>query len=84
MVMAAAACFGTMFFARDELELIQPHMAQKPVLRGEVRCACVAREVSVERGGMGKHALIGFTPITTHPSAAAAATTTTTFSSDYC
>ena len=30
-----------------ELELIQPHMAQKPVLRGEVGCACVAREVSV-------------------------------------
>jgi len=29
-----------------ELELIQPHMAQKPVLRGEVGCACVAREVS--------------------------------------
>ena len=28
-------------------------MAQKPVLRGEVGCACVAREVSVERGGMG-------------------------------
>ena len=26
-------------------------MAQKPVLRGEVGCACVAREVSVERGG---------------------------------
>ena len=24
-------------------------MAQKPVLRGEVGCACVAREVSVER-----------------------------------
>ena len=37
-----------------ELELIQPHMAQKPVLRGEVGCACVAREVSVERGGMGE------------------------------
>ena len=37
----------------SELELIQPHMAQKPVLRGEVRCACVTREVSVERGGMG-------------------------------
>ena len=37
-----------------ELELIQSHMAQKPVLRGEVGCACVAREVSVERGGMGK------------------------------
>jgi len=36
-----------------ELELIQSHMAQKPVLRGEVGCACVAREVSVERGGMG-------------------------------
>ena len=31
-----------------ELELIQSHMAQKPVLRGEVGCACVAREVSVE------------------------------------
>ena len=28
-----------------ELELIQPHMAQKPVLRGEMGCACVAREV---------------------------------------
>ena len=37
-----------------ELELIQPHMAQKPLLRGEVGCACVAREVSVERGGMGE------------------------------
>jgi len=24
-----------------ELELIQSHMAQKPVLRGEVGCACV-------------------------------------------
>ena len=34
-----------------ELELIQPHMAQKPVLRGEVGCACVAREVSVESPG---------------------------------
>jgi len=39
--------------AELELELIQSHMAQKPVLRGEVGCACVAREVSVERGGMG-------------------------------
>ena len=28
-----------------ELELIQPHMAQKQMLRGEVGCACVAREV---------------------------------------
>jgi len=28
-------------------------MAQKPVLRGELGCACVAREVSVEREGMG-------------------------------
>jgi len=35
-----------------ELELIQPHMAQKVVLRGEVGYACVAREVSVERGGI--------------------------------
>ena len=33
-----------------ELELIQPHMAQKPVLRGEVGRACGAREVSVEKG----------------------------------
>jgi len=38
-----------------ELELIQSHIAQKPVLRGEVGCACVAREVSVESGGMGPH-----------------------------
>ena len=29
-------------------------MTQKPVLRGEVGCACVAREVSVERGDMGE------------------------------
>jgi len=27
--------------AQNELELIQSHMAQKPVLRGEVGCACV-------------------------------------------
>ena len=33
-------------------------MAQKPVLRGEVGCACVAREVSVERGGMGERGLL--------------------------
>ena len=37
-----------------ELELIQSHMAKKPVLRGEVGCACVAREVIVQRGGMGE------------------------------
>ena len=35
-----------------ELEQIQSHMAHMPVLRGEVGCACVAREVSVERGVM--------------------------------
>jgi len=29
-------------------------MAQKPVLRGEVGCASVAREVSAEKGGMGE------------------------------
>jgi len=40
-----------------ELELIQSHMAQKPVLRGEVGCVCVAREVSVERRGMGERHL---------------------------
>jgi len=31
-----------------ELELIQSHMAQKPVLRGEVGCACVARKLAAE------------------------------------
>ena len=36
-----------------ELELIQSHMAQKQVLRGEVGCACVAREVSVHGAGAG-------------------------------
>ena len=41
-----------------ELELMQSHMAQKPVLRVEVGCACVAREVSVEGGGMGEATLI--------------------------
>ena len=41
-------------WAELELELTQTHMAQQPVLRGEVGCACVAREVSVERGGMGE------------------------------
>jgi len=30
--------------AELELELIQPHMAQKPMLRREVGCACVAAE----------------------------------------
>ena len=40
--------------AELELKLIQSHMAQKPVLRGEVGCACVAREVGVRRRGKGK------------------------------
>ena len=31
-------------------------MTQKPVLRGEVGCACVAREVSVETGGLAHDA----------------------------
>ena len=43
-----------MYLRELELKFIQSHMAQKPVLRGEVGCACVAREVSVERGGMGE------------------------------
>ena len=45
-------CFGPMdlAFSPKELELIQSHMARKPVLRGEVGCACLAREVRVERG----------------------------------
>ena len=49
-----------------ELELIQSHMAQKPVLRGEVGCACVAREVSVVRKGMGERGcarLVGSLPL---------------------
>ena len=37
-------------------------MAQKPVLRGEVGCACAAREVSVERGGMGERGILLYTP----------------------
>ena len=41
-----------------ELELIQPHMAQKSVLRGEVGCACVAREVSFERGGIAQRVVL--------------------------
>ena len=45
-----------------ELELIQSHMAQKPVLRGKVGCACVARKVSAERGGMGM-GLLGALPV---------------------
>ena len=63
--MRMPACFRTGLRVRSaikhtaltvelELGLIQPHIAQKPVLRGEVGCACVAREVSVERGGMGE------------------------------
>ena len=47
-------CGGHVHIRAAELELIQSHMAQKPVLRGEVGCACVAREVSVERGGLGE------------------------------
>ena len=46
--------YTPMSMERLELELIQPHMAQKPVLRGEVGCACVAREVNVEGGCMGE------------------------------
>ena len=49
---SAARKRGYDFQLELELELTQPHMAQEPVLRGEVGCACVAREVSVERGGM--------------------------------
>jgi len=43
-----------------ELELIQSHMAQKPMLRGEVGCARVAREVSVERGDSHLNTFQGF------------------------
>jgi len=34
---------------KSELELVQSHVAQKPELRGEVGCACVAREVLLGR-----------------------------------
>jgi len=39
-----------------ELELIQTHMALEPMLQVEVgaRALCVARAVSVERGGIGE------------------------------
>ena len=52
--LAVADIPGTHIGTAFELELIQSHMAQKLVLRSEVGCACVAREVSVERGGMGE------------------------------
>ena len=38
---------GSLHLDELELELIQSHMAQKQVLRGEVGFACVARVVSV-------------------------------------
>ena len=41
-----ASCVSFREKVELEFELIQSHMAQKPVLRGEVGCACVAREVS--------------------------------------
>ena len=49
------ACCGVrgLFCREVELELIQTHMALKPVLRVEVG-ACVARAISAERGGMGE------------------------------
>jgi len=37
-----------------------------PVLRGEVGCACVAREASVERGGMGVLSLAMMSPKMTY------------------
>ena len=36
-----------------ELELIQAHMAQKPMLRVEVRARCVVRESKRKRGWFG-------------------------------
>jgi len=42
---AACMCWACIVGYRKRppsVELIQPHMAQKPVLRGEVGCACVA------------------------------------------
>ena len=50
----AWAIHGCFHLSELELELTQSHMAQKPVLRGEVGCACVAREVSAEKGGIGE------------------------------
>ena len=44
-----ARCRDDIGMTELELELIQAHMAQKPMLRGEVGCARVAREVSVEK-----------------------------------
>ena len=41
------------FLFELELELIQSHMAQKLVLRGEVGCACVVREVRFDSGWTG-------------------------------
>jgi hypothetical protein len=36
-----------------ELELIQTHMAQRPILRVEVFARCVARESKRKRGWLG-------------------------------
>ena len=41
-----------------KLELIQTHMAQKPVMRVEACARENARAVSVERGGMGDWTLM--------------------------
>ena len=44
-LLASGLCVHcTIAFGELELELKQPHMAQKPMLRGEVGCARVARE----------------------------------------
>jgi len=40
--MIAPLSDGNTHGTEPELELIQPHMAQKPVLRGEVGCVCCA------------------------------------------
>ena len=42
-----------------ELELIQSNMAQKPMLRSEVGCACVAREVYLACLSFGDKSWLG-------------------------
>ena len=54
VVRGGELAFGAHTELELELELLQSHMAQKAVLRVEVGCACVAREVSVKREGMGE------------------------------
>ena len=48
------------FALTTELELIQTHMAQKPMLREEWECICVAQTKQVRNDSGGREALAKF------------------------